>query len=98
MKEIKASPGVKFLRGELKELTRLAEQALEIVRTSGTLRNRGWAEAHPLAFQPPCCSRPSTALLTRMFTATRRFCALPSAVELSAAGSASAMPVGVSMR
>jgi hypothetical protein len=35
-------------------------------------------------------------LLTRMFTATRRFCALPSGVSLLAAGSASAIPVGVS--
>jgi len=41
---------------------------------------------------------PSTALLTSTFTATRRFCALPSGVLLSASGSAFAMPVGVSMR
>lgn len=41
---------------------------------------------------------PSTLLLTRMFTATRRFCALPSGVLLSAKGSALAIPVGVSIR
>ncbi len=41
---------------------------------------------------------PSTLLLTRMLTATRRFWALPSGVELSASGSAEAMPVGESMR
>ncbi len=48
--------------------------------------------------EPELLSRPSTALLTRTFTATRRFCALPSGVVLSASGSAVAMPVGVSMR
>src|SRR5690606_12344693 len=42
--------------------------------------------------------RPSRPLLTRTFTATRRFCALPAAVLLSAIGSALDMPVGVSMR
>ena len=48
---------------------------------------------------PPRASyKPSTLLLTRIFTATRRFCALPSSVSLLAAGSASAIPVGVSMR
>ena len=50
-------------------------------------------KAHPMASY-----RPSTALLTRMLTATRRFCARPSAVELSATGSDSDMPVGVNMR
>ena len=98
MKEIKGIARVKFVPGKLEEWKRLTEQAMKIVRTSRNLRNRGWAEAHPRAFQPPCCSIPSTALLTRIFTATRRFCALPSAVLLSAAGSASAIPVGVSMR
>ena len=48
---------------------------------------------------PPRASHiPSRPLLTRTFTATRRFCALPSTVSLLAAGSASAIPVGVSMR
>ena len=47
---------------------------------------------------PRAYHRPSTLLLTRMFTATRRFCALPSGVALLASGSALAMPVGVSMR
>jgi hypothetical protein len=48
---------------------------------------------------PPRASyRPSRPLLTRMLTETRRFWALPSAVSLLASGSASAMPVGVSMR
>ena len=42
--------------------------------------------------------RPSTALLTRIFTATRRFWALPRADALSDSASASAIPVGVSMR
>src|SRR5690606_10101243 len=49
----------------------------------------------PSVCQPPS---PSTALLTRILTATRRFCALPCGVELSATGSASDMPVGVSIR
>src|SRR5690606_15229012 len=48
--------------------------------------------------RPGTAQRPSTLLLTRMFTATRRFCALPSGVVLSASGSASAIPVGVSIR
>ena len=47
---------------------------------------------------PRAPHRPSTLLLTRMFTETRRFCALPSGVVLSAKGSASAIPVGVSIR
>jgi len=42
--------------------------------------------------------KPSTLLLTSTFTATRRFWALPSSVSLLAAGSALAIPVGVSMR
>lgn len=55
-------------------------------------RNRGGQS-------PPRAShRPSSPLLTRTFTATRRFCALPWAVSLSANGSASDIPVGVSMR
>jgi len=54
---------------------------------------RGEHAAHPLASY-----RPSTALLTMIFTETRRFCALPSGVLLSASGSDSAIPVGVSMR
>src|SRR5690606_36504346 len=41
---------------------------------------------------------PSRPLLTSTFTATRRFCALPNGVSLSASGSASAIPVGVSIR
>lgn len=56
----------------------------------------------PATSRPPLPRRsvqnPSTALLTSTFTATRRFCALPSSVSLLASGSDSAMPVGVSTR
>ncbi len=46
----------------------------------------------------PTLQKPSTLLLTSTFTATRRFCALPSGVKLLARGSALAIPVGVSTR
>jgi hypothetical protein len=40
-KEIKGIARVKFLPGKLEDWKRLTEQAMEIVRTSGALRNRG---------------------------------------------------------
>ena len=61
---------------------------------------REWANAG--AGEPPAPAHsdyiPSTLFETSTLTATRRFCALPSGVLLSASGSAVAIPVGVSIR
>lgn len=70
-----------------------APAAFGIVRTAQAKAELGVGNAHPEAPYMP--SRP---LLTMIFTATRRFCALPPAVSLGAAGSASDIPVGVSIR
>src|SRR5436305_1368133 len=61
---------------------------------AGRLGGAACGEAGP----PRAIHIPSTLLLTRIFTATRRFWALPSGVSLLASGSALAIPVGVSMR
>ena len=47
---------------------------------------------------PYVCSSPRKPLLTSTFTATRPVRAIPATVLLLASGSASAMPVGMSMR
>ncbi len=61
---------------------------------TGDSEPRTWGGRSP----PHASHIPSRPLLTRTFTATRRFCALPSTVSLFANGSASDIPVGVSMR
>jgi hypothetical protein len=58
MKEIKGVARVKFFPGKLEEWKRLTEQSMEIVRTPGILRNRGWTEAHPVRFSRPAVQDP----------------------------------------